>query len=83
MYIMGLILGQSLMVTGVIVIALHAKTSPYYIMYGMKSLVTVSMETKRGTKNLTCDCTSRHGTRPVCKVSDLYYLRFLSYRGLN
>ena len=82
MYIMGLMLGQSFMITGVIVIALHAKTSPI-IMYGMKSLVTVSMETKRGTKNLTCDCTSSHGTRPVCKVSDLYYFRFLSYRGLN
>ena len=79
MYIMGLMLGQSLMVTGVIVIVLHTKTSPI-IMYGIKSLVTVSMETM---KNLTCDCTSRHATRPVCKVSDLYYSRFLSYRGLN
>ena len=82
MYMMGLLLGQSLMVTGVIVIVLHAKTPPI-IMYSTKSLVTVSMETKRGMKNLTCDCTSRHGTRPVCKVSDLYYSRFLSYRGLN
>ena len=34
---------------------------PPIIMYGMKSLVTVSMETKQGKKNLTCDCTSRHG----------------------
>ena len=30
MYMMGLMLGQSLMVTGVIVIVLHANTSPYY-----------------------------------------------------
>ena len=82
MYMMGLLLGQSLMVTGVIVIVLHAKTPPYYNV-GIKSLVTVSMETKRGMKNLTCDCTSRHGTRPVCKVSDLYWSQFLSYRGLN
>ena len=82
MYIMGLMLGQSLMVTGDIIMVLHAKTSPI-IMYGMKSLVTVSMETKRGTKNLTCDCTSRHGTRPVCKVSNLYHSRFLRYRDLN
>ena len=67
---MGLMLGQSVMVTGATVIVLHAKTSPI-IMYGIKSLVTVSMETKRGIKNLTCDCMSRHGTRPVCKVSDL------------
>ena len=57
--------------------------TPPIIMYGIKSLVTVSMETKQGMKNLTCDCTSRHRTRPVCKVSDLYYSRFLSYRGLN
>ena len=82
MYMMGLMLGQSLMVTGVIVIVLHAKHPPI-IMYGIKLLVTVSMETKRGMKILTCDCTSRHGTRPVCKVSDLYYLRFLRYRDLN
>ena len=27
---LGLMLGQNLMVTGVIVIVLHAKTSPYY-----------------------------------------------------
>ena len=67
MYMMGSMLGQSLMVTGVIVIVQHVKTSPI-IMYGIKSLVTVSMETKQGIKNLTCDCTSRHGTRPVCKV---------------
>ena len=59
------------------------RAHPPIIMYGIKSLVTVSMETKRGMKNLTCDCTSRHGTRPVCKVSDMYYSRFLSYRGLN
>ena len=45
MYMMGLMLGQSLMVTGVIVIVLHVKTSPI-IMYGIKLLVTVSMETK-------------------------------------
>ena len=50
MYMMGLLLGQSLMVTGVIVIVLHAKHLPI-IMYGIKSLVTVSMETKRGMKN--------------------------------
>ena len=56
---------------------------PPIIMYGMKLLVTVSMETKRGTKNLTCDCTSHHETRPVCKVSDLYYLQFLRYRDLT
>ena len=56
---------------------------PPIIMYGIKSLVTVSMETKQGMKNLTCDCTFRHGIRPVCKVSDLYYSGFLSYRGLN
>ena len=30
MYMMGLMLDQSLMVTGVIVTMLHAKTSPYY-----------------------------------------------------
>ena len=30
MYMMGLMLGQSLVVTGVIVIVLHVKTSPYY-----------------------------------------------------
>ena len=82
MYMMGLMLGPSLMVTGFIVIVLHAKTSPI-IMYGIKSLVTVSMETKGGFQNLTCDCTSHHGTRPVCKVSDSYYLRFLRYRDLN
>ena len=82
MYMMGILLCQCLMVTSVIVIVLHAKTPPI-IMYGIKSLVTVSMETKRGMKNLTCDCTSRHGTQPVCKVSDLYSSRFLSYRGLN
>ena len=69
-------------VTGVIVIVLHAKHPPI-IMYGIKSLVTLSMETKRDMKNLTYDCTSRHGTRPMCKVSDFYYSRFLSYRGLN
>ena len=56
---------------------------PPIIMYGMKSLVTVSMEMKQGMKNLTCDCTSHHGTQPVCKVSDLYYLRFMRYRDLN
>ena len=82
MYMMGLLLGQRLMVTGVIVIMLHAKHPPI-IMYGIKSLVTLSMETKQDMKNLTCDCTSCHGTQPVCQVSDLYYSRFLSYRGLN
>ena len=61
MYMMGLLLGQSLMVTGVIVIVLHAKHPPI-IMYGTKSLVTVSMETKQGMKYLTCDCRSRHET---------------------
>ena len=30
MYMMGLMLGQSVLVTGVIVIVLHVKTSPYY-----------------------------------------------------
>ena len=30
MYMMGLMVGQSLMVAGVIVTVLHAKTSPYY-----------------------------------------------------
>ena len=50
-------------------------------MYCMKPLVTVSMETKRYTKNLTCDCTTHYGTRPVCSVSDLNYLRFLRCRG--
>ena len=30
MYMMGLMLGQSLMVTGITVIALHAKITPYY-----------------------------------------------------
>ena len=30
MYIMGLMLGQSLIVTGVIVIVLHTKISSYY-----------------------------------------------------
>ena len=30
MYMIGLMFGQSLMVAGVIVIVLHAKTSPYY-----------------------------------------------------
>ena len=44
MYMMGLMLGQSLMVTGAIVIMLHAKTSSI-IMYCMKPLVTVFMET--------------------------------------
>ena len=34
-------------------------------MYCMNPLVTVSMETKWSTKKLTCDCTSRHGTRFV------------------
>ena len=29
---------------------------PPVIMYGIKSLVTVSMETKQGMKILTCDC---------------------------
>ena len=46
---MVLMLGQSLMVTGVKVIMLHAKTSPI-IMYGMKSLVTVSMELNKVRK---------------------------------
>ena len=82
MYMAILMLGQSLMVTGVTVIVLHAKTSPI-IMYCMKSLVTVSMETKQGMKNLTCDCTTHYGTRPVYKVSDLNYLRFLRYRDLS
>ena len=56
------------------------KNIPPIIMYCMKPLVTVSMETKWSTKKLTCDCTSCHGTRPVFKVSDLYNLRFLRYR---
>ena len=60
MFMMGLMLGQSLMVTGVIVIVLQKH--PPIIKYGIKSLVTVSMETKQGIKNLTCDCTSHHGT---------------------
>ena len=30
MYMMGLMLGKSLMAAGVIVIVLHAKTPPYY-----------------------------------------------------
>ena len=61
MYTMVLMFGQRLMVTGVTVIVLHAIKLPI-IMYGMKSIVTVSMETKRCTKNLICDCTSHHGT---------------------
>ena len=39
------------------------KISPI-IMYCVKPLVTVSMETKRCTKNI-CDCMTHHGTRPV------------------
>ena len=39
------------------------------------------METKQCTKNLTCDCTTHHGTRPVCKVSDLNLLWFLELQG--
>ena len=38
-------------------------------MYCMKPLVTVSTETKWCMKKLS---TFRHGTQPVCKVSDLY-----------
>ena len=53
------------------------------IMYCMKPLVTVSMETKRYMKNLTCDCMTHHGTQPVCKVSDLNYLPFLRFRVVN
>ena len=44
-YMCGLMLGQSLMVTGATVIVLHVKTSPYYNVWHN---VTVSME--RGMK---------------------------------
>ena len=50
-----------------------------FIMYYMKLLVTVSVEIKQCTKNLTCDCTSHHGTQSL----DLYYLQFLTYRVVN
>ena len=53
------------------------------LMYCMKPLVTVPVETKQCTKHLTCDCTTCYGTRPVCKVSDLHYLWFFRYRVLN
>ena len=64
---MVLMFGQSLMVTGATVIILPI------LMHCMKPLVTVSIETKQCTKNLTCDCMTHHGTRSVSKVSDLYY----------
>ena len=66
MMLMGLMFGQSLMVTSVIVIVLHAKTSPYFKEW--HKVITVSMETKQGMKNLTRDCTFRHETQPLCKV---------------
>ena len=48
MYLIRLLLGKSLMVTGFKVIMLHAKITTYYYKY-MKPLVTVSMETKQYT----------------------------------
>ena len=44
---------------------------PPIIMYCMKSLVTVSMETKQGTKNLTCDVPSWN---PTCVQSFRFVL---------
>ena len=79
MYMMILLFGQSLMVTDVTVIVLREKITPYYNVLH----VTVSMETKLCMEKLTCDCMIHHGSRLVCKVSDLYYLRFLRYRVVN
>ena len=50
MYMMVLMLGQSVMVTGVTVIVLHAT---HYNVLQVKTLVTISMETKQCTKILT------------------------------
>ena len=65
---MVLMLGQSLIVTDFTVIVLHAKVSPYY---------NVLHEAIGYFFQLIRECTTRHGTQPVCKVSDLYYLQFL------
>ena len=50
-------------------------------MYCMKPLITISMETKQGTKNLTRDCTTRHGTRPVCKSFRFVLFTVLEIQG--
>ena len=42
MYMMGLMLGQSLMVTGVTVIVLHAKITPYYNVL-QEAMISVSV----------------------------------------
>ena len=73
-----LMVGQILIVTGFTVIMLHEKYLPI-IIYCMKPLII----TKQCMKKSTCDCMTRHGTQPVCKVSDFYYLQFLRYRVLS
>ena len=70
MYMMVLMSGQSLMVTGVTVIVLCAKITPYYNVLH-EDISYLFMETKKCTKKLTCDCMTHHGIRLVCKVSDL------------
>ena len=39
--------------------------------------------TERCTKKLTCYCMTRHGTRPVGKVSDLYYFTIFEIQGFK
>ena len=66
---------QSLMVTGFTVIVLHTKISPHYNVLH-EAISYFSMETKRCMKNLTCDCTTHHGTQRVCKVRFVLFMAF-------
>ena len=82
MLVMGLVLGQSLIVISTTDILLYAKVSLLYNVL-WESIVVVYTYITLFTNILTGHCTLGHQTLLVCNILDLYLLRFLRYRDSN
>ena len=74
--VMGLVLGQSLMITSTMGIQLYAKVSPLYNVL-WECIVVVYTKNTLFTNILTGHCMLSHQTLHMFKISDLYLLRFL------
>ena len=65
MYMMRSMLDLSLLATGVTVVVLHTKLSPYY------NVLHEVISWKLNDEQKACDFMTHHGKKPVCKISDL------------
>ena len=80
--VMGLVLGQSLMVISTTGIMLYAKVSPLYNVL-WECIVVVYTYSTLFTNILTGQCTSGHWSLLRYKISDLHLVLFLRYWDSN